>query len=72
MTDEEQDRAFEALVGQTQEHVAYRNPGSDEAISHGCTCPVLDNAHGRRDDGWNVMDLDCPLHGGIVDVRLPD
>lgn len=25
----------------------FLNPGSDEAIEAGCTCPVLDNAHGR-------------------------
>ena len=23
------------------------NPGSDEAIDAGCTCPVLDNHHGK-------------------------
>jgi hypothetical protein len=23
------------------------NPGSDDAVRHGCTCPVLDNNHGR-------------------------
>jgi hypothetical protein len=23
------------------------NPGSDEAIKEGCTCPVIDNHHGR-------------------------
>lgn len=23
------------------------NPGSDAAIDQGCTCPVLDNEHGR-------------------------
>lgn len=23
------------------------NPGSDEAIASGCTCPVIDNGHGR-------------------------
>lgn len=22
-------------------------PGSDEAIKIGCTCPVMDNAHGK-------------------------
>lgn len=26
------------------------NPGSDAAIKMGCTCPVLDNAHGRDDE----------------------
>lgn len=43
-------------------------PGSPEAIAQGCTCPVLDNGHGRgylgdgERFGW-VMSLDCPLHG---------
>jgi hypothetical protein len=23
------------------------NPGSDEAIDQGCSCPVLDNSHGK-------------------------
>ena len=23
------------------------NPGSDEALASGCTCAVLDNAHGK-------------------------
>lgn len=42
------------------------NPGSDEAIEHGCICPVLDNAHGRGASGygggkfWIVEG--CPLH----------
>lgn len=47
------------------------NPGSREAIDAGCTCPVLDNAHGR---GWlgGVKDSEgrtiyvytagCPVH----------
>jgi len=42
------------------------NPGSDEALYDGCTCPVMDNAHGQ---GWFVdgkhqfwRDQDCPLH----------
>jgi hypothetical protein len=46
------------------------NPGSDEAIEQGCTCAVLDNAHGRAfpsgSDGpcfW-VSD-NCPLHGAV-------
>jgi len=46
------------------------NPGSDEAIAQGCTCPVLDNAHGRGawgssgEDAVFWMNADCPLHGG--------
>jgi len=39
------------------------NPGSDAAIKLGCTCPVLDNAHGRRNDGLFWINGDCPVHG---------
>lgn len=40
------------------------NPGSDEAIEAGCTCPVLDNAHGEgRGDGTFWISGDCPIHG---------
>lgn len=42
-------------------------PGSPEAIEAGCTCPVLDNGHGRGAFGdgekygyW--MSESCPLH----------
>lgn len=44
------------------------NPGSLEAVSKGCTCPVYDNHHGRgwggdgEKYGW-TMNLDCPIHG---------
>lgn len=48
------------------------NPGTQEAIKSGCTCPVMDNNHGKGipipgKDGtiqtgfW--MSGDCPLHG---------
>lgn len=42
------------------------NPGSPEATHLGCTCPVIDNHHGRgaygnADQFWIVAD--CPLHG---------
>lgn len=44
------------------------NPGSDEAIRLGCTCPVIDNHYGRgiRTLLGNHMfwiSGDCPLHG---------
>ncbi len=39
------------------------NPGSDAALDAGCTCPVLDNGHGRRSDGLFWITLGCPLHG---------
>ena len=40
-------------------------PGSDEAIKAGCSCPVLDNAHGRGYmgvAGTYVYSCGCPLH----------
>lgn len=47
------------------------NPGSQEAVSAGCKCPVLDNGHGRGYMG-GVVDADgrplfiysaaCPVH----------
>jgi len=43
-------------------------PGSDCAIAKGCTCPVMDNNHGRGYmgmDGVFVMSMGCPLHGGL-------
>lgn len=40
------------------------NPGSNEAIKLGCTCPVLDNGHGKG--AWDSKSFwiseDCPLH----------
>ena len=48
------------------------NPGSDEAIAAGCTCPVMDNGHGRGyfggvtdEQGQTVFVIvvDCPVHG---------
>lgn len=41
------------------------NPGSDEALKQGCSCPVLDNAHGlgyMGVPGHYVMIAGCPLH----------
>jgi hypothetical protein len=53
------------------------NPGSDEAIKQGCTCPREDNHCGKGcyDDGelfW--MDQTCPIHGatfGILHDKEP-
>lgn len=49
------------------------NPGSDEAIKQGCTCPVLDNAHGKgiptKDGPMFWIAASCPLHGS--GTRLP-
>lgn len=40
-------------------------PGGSEALNRGCTCPVLDNAHGEGYMGTSeyVVAFDCPLHG---------
>lgn len=40
-------------------------PGSAAAIQQGCTCPILDNAHGQGymgKPGVFVMNAGCPLH----------
>lgn len=44
------------------------NPGSPEAIAAGCTCPVIDNHHGkgiptRAGERLFWYDSTCPLHG---------
>ncbi len=44
------------------------NPGSKEATEKGCTCPVLDNHHGRGVSQGGKEPLfwkneHCPLHG---------
>lgn len=44
-------------------------PGSDQAIADGCTCPVLDNAHGKGcgyvsqdGDPLFIVSHACPIH----------
>lgn len=48
------------------------NPGSDNAITQGCTCPILDNGHGNPElgkiRGWWITE-GCPLH---APAGLPD
>jgi len=47
---------------------AVPNPGSDEAITKGCTCPVIDNHHGqgaawgRGTDSIFWYTSGCPVH----------
>ena len=45
------------------------DPGSHDAVRQGCTCPVIDNNHGKGfpfgddlDSVAFVMTADCPLH----------
>lgn len=43
------------------------NPGSLEARKQGCTCPVLDNSHGKGYMGITglfVFNESCPVHSG--------
>jgi hypothetical protein len=39
------------------------NPGSAEAIAKGCTCPIIDNAHGSGQEGKFWIAQGCPIHG---------
>ena len=49
------------------------NPGTNEALDAGCTCPVLDNRHGlgipMGDKGEVVFwyTANCPIHMAFVD-----
>ena len=48
-------------------------PGSDEANALGCTCPTLDNNHGRgayEDSNGPLywINADCPLHGQTLEA----
>ena len=48
---------------------AVPNPGSEEAIKRGCSCAVLDNAHGRGymgQPGIFVYSEGCPLHWPVA------
>lgn len=49
------------------------NPGSDEAIARGCTCPVLDNGHGNEElalvRGGFFISEDCPIHNKFGDTK---
>jgi hypothetical protein len=46
------------------------NPGSDEAIGRGCTCPMIDNHYGNgmpyRDGPRFWISGDCPLHAKLA------
>jgi hypothetical protein len=41
------------------------NPGSDDAIDAGCTCPVLDNGHGKGHLGEKVR----AIVNGVVPLQ---
>ena len=40
-------------------------PGGREAVKRGCTCPVIDNHHGRGFQGkrgCHIITAGCPVH----------
>lgn len=51
--------------------------GSPEAVAMGCTCPVMDNGHGKgwlgngEQFGWMVAEV-CPLHGQAQEGEKDD
>lgn len=57
------------MSNRESEHEYEYNPGSDDALERGCTCPVLDNNHGAGYMGTDhfVVRFDCPLHGQPTD-----
>jgi hypothetical protein len=48
-----------------EDEMSEPSPGSDAAIKMGCTCPVIDNGHGRGymgQPGIFVYIEGCPVH----------
>ena len=53
------------------------DPGSKSAINKGCTCPVIDNNHGKgvstlSGDILFWMDDGCPMHGHVIEQEEVD
>jgi hypothetical protein len=47
------------------------NPGSEEAVLRGCSCPVMDNHYGRGYGGGGfVYNMTCVLHGARKQCKL--
>ena len=50
------------------------NPGTQEALNMGCTCPVIDNHYGKGyfGDGESYIYIeDCPIHNEEFKKYLP-
>lgn len=61
-------RAAQASHGRRVLNPDSLNPGSPEAIQHGCKCPRMDNHNGAGYMGHPrvfVMDGSCPLHSRL-------
>lgn len=51
------------------------NPGSDEALRMGCTCPQIDNHYGKghqEDPGRFMVNGHCPVHGNESKANMQD
>lgn len=57
------------------------NPGSQEAVDLGCTCPRMDNGHGRGylggvndENGYTVfvMTVGCPVHDSREEYAMSE
>jgi len=49
------------------------NPGSDDAVDLGCTCPILDNGHGKGSawgEGVFWYSVDCPVHSRTSTIKV--
>ena len=58
----------DVVAGMTDKYP--HSPGSDTAITDGCACPVLDNAHGKgcgylteHGEPVYIVNAECKLHG---------
>lgn len=50
------------MIPTLQDHIP--NPGSKEAIEHGCVCAIYDNHFGKGVPGIGFwISEECPLHG---------
>jgi hypothetical protein len=62
---------FSTTNAQTQRTPVVPNPGSHEAYTQGCTCPIIDNQYGRgyHEDAagnrYHVIEVGCPLHNRV-------
>jgi len=71
MSDE---KDLESLEEQ-REWLKIRKPGSRKAVESGCTCPILDNGHGRGvfgNPGAYWMTEGCPVHTETVEESKLD
>ena len=66
--------AFWRLLMEQNTERAVPNPGSAEAQTEGCKCPIIDNGYGKGCGRVNScgepmfwINEECPLHGPLSD-----